>query len=86
MKWEILKRQQLYRGFFAFLRYRLRHTRFDGGLSDPIEREVLSQRPAVAVLPYDPQRDRVVLIEQFRIGALAAAGGPSIRISRPLIE
>lgn len=76
MKWEILNRRTLYRGFFEFLHYRLRHTRFDGGLSDPIERELLSQRPAVAVLPYDPLRDRVVLIEQFRIGALAAEGGP----------
>ena len=76
MKWEILNRHRLYQGFFEFLRYELRHTRFDGGMSAPIERELLNQQHAVAVLPYDARRDRVVLIEQFRIGALEAATGP----------
>ena len=31
---------------------------------------------AVCVLPYDPQRDRVVLIEQFRVGALGKVDNP----------
>ena len=31
---------------------------------------------AVCVLPYDPQRDEVVLIEQFRIGAMGRTGNP----------
>ncbi|HDP88447.1 MAG TPA: NUDIX domain-containing protein [Thioalkalivibrio sp.] len=76
MKWEILNRQRLYKGFFEFLRYELRHTRFDGTMSAPLTREMLVQRQSVAVLPYDAARDRVVLIEQFRIGALEAATGP----------
>jgi ADP-ribose pyrophosphatase len=76
MKWEILKRDRLYKGFFEFLRFELRHTRFDGGVSPPLCREVLAQNNAVAVLPYDARRDRIVLIEQFRIGALEAEPGP----------
>ena len=76
MKWEILKRERLYKGFFEFLRFELRHTRFDGSLSEPLSRELLAQHHAVAVLPYDPVRDRIVLIEQFRIGALDAGTGP----------
>lgn len=41
----------------------------EGGWSDTLEREVLVRRDAVAVLPYDPVRDVVLLVEQFRPGA-----------------
>jgi ADP-ribose pyrophosphatase len=53
----------------------LRHRRFDGGWTRPLRRELLRQRDAVAVLPYDPVRDRVLLVEQFRAGALDAPDG-----------
>lgn len=53
----------------------LRHSRFDGGWTRPLRRELLRQRDAVAVLPYDPDRDRVLLVEQFRVGALDAPDG-----------
>jgi ADP-ribose pyrophosphatase len=39
-------------------------------------REVLERGHAVAVLPFDPMRDQVVLIEQFRIGALGVVADP----------
>lgn len=39
-------------------------------------RELFERGHAAAVLPYDPVTDRVLMIEQFRIGALAASGGP----------
>lgn len=57
-------------------RYRLRHSLYRGGLSGELTRELFERGHAVAVLPYDPQRDMVVLLEQFRIGALAMPGGP----------
>jgi ADP-ribose pyrophosphatase len=53
----------------------LRHRRFDGSWSRPLQRELLVQRDAVAVLPYDPDRDRVLLVEQFRVGALGSTEG-----------
>lgn len=76
--WQILEHDSVYQGYFRVDRYRLRHTLFEGGWSETIQREVFERGHAVAVLPYDPVRDTVVLIEQFRIGALAAgaAGGP----------
>ncbi len=37
---------------------------------DPIEREIFERGHASAVLPYDPATDRLLLIEQFRAGAL----------------
>lgn len=69
---EIQDREICYQGFFRMERLRLRHGRFDGGWTPPLVREVLVRGPAVAVLPYDPIRDEVVLIEQFRPGALVA--------------
>jgi ADP-ribose pyrophosphatase len=48
----------------------LSHRRFDGGMSPLITREIFISGDAVTVLPYDPVRDRVLLIEQFRTGAL----------------
>jgi len=65
-----------YAGFFRLERLRLRHALFAGGMSPPLTRELFERGHAVAVLPYDPVADAVVLIEQFRVGALARPGGP----------
>lgn len=68
---ETLSRGLGYRGFFSVEDYRLRHRRFDGTMSAPLERACFISTDAVVVLPYDPQRDRVLLIEQFRTGPMA---------------
>ncbi|MCW8829837.1 MAG: ADP-ribose diphosphatase [Gammaproteobacteria bacterium] len=73
---EILDREECYRGFFRMEKYRLRHRLYNGGMSPQIERELFERGHAAAVLLYDPHRDRVVVLEQFRIGALEAPGGP----------
>ncbi|MFO1431167.1 MAG: NUDIX domain-containing protein [Candidatus Competibacteraceae bacterium] len=75
-RFEIETKTVVYKGFFQMEKYRLRHELFAGGMSPLISRECLERGQAVAVLPYDPQRDRVVLIEQFRVGALAQQDGP----------
>ncbi len=69
---EIVEKSTPYKGYFQIDRYRVRHKLFEGGWSRPMTREVFERGHAVAVLPYDPDLDRVVLIEQFRVGALAA--------------
>jgi ADP-ribose pyrophosphatase len=73
---ELLETSERYSGFFRINRYRLRHRLFAGGWSGVIEREVFERGHAVGVLPYDPVADSVVLIEQFRIGALVAGMNP----------
>ena len=73
---ELLDKSERYSGFFRINRYRLRHRLFAGGWSGVIEREVFERGHAVGVLPYDPVADSVVLIEQFRIGALVAGMNP----------
>lgn len=60
----------LHQGFFSLERRHLRHRLFQGGWSANIAREVHVRRDAVGVLLYDIERDSVVLVEQFRVGAL----------------
>ena len=73
---EIVKRENGYQGFYQLDRVFLRHELFAGGMSREISREVFVRHDAVCVLPYDPVRDEVVLIEQFRVGALGKIDNP----------
>ena len=73
---EVVEKTTPFKGYFQVDRYRLRHHRFGGGWTGVMQREVFERGHAAAVLPYDPERDAVVLIEQFRIGALAAGLEP----------
>lgn len=57
-----------YTAFFAVEAHDLTHRRFDGTLSAPLNRAVFVSGDAAIVLPYDPVRDKVMLIEQFRAG------------------
>jgi len=59
-------------GYFKIDTYRLKHRLFDGTMGPVLQREIFERGHAVAVLPYDPVRDEIVLIEQFRPGAYAA--------------
>lgn len=63
--------RQSHANFFAVEDYTMRYRRFDGSLSAPVSRAAFVSCDAVTVLPYDPSRDRVLLIEQFRVGAMA---------------
>jgi len=73
---EIVEKQTVFAGYFRIDRYRVRHSLFSGGISGIVQREVFERGHAVAVLPYDPVCDTVILIEQFRIGAVAAGWEP----------
>jgi ADP-ribose pyrophosphatase len=84
---EILKAETPFRGFFRVDRYTLRHRTHASGWSEAMTREVFERGHAVAVLPYDPVRDEVVLIEQFRPGALAGGMAPwQVEVVAGMIE
>ncbi|MBL8395916.1 MAG: NUDIX domain-containing protein [Candidatus Accumulibacter sp.] len=84
---EIIEREVCYQGFYRLERLRLRHRLFAGGMSPPIVREVIEKGDVAAVLLYDPRRDEVVMIEQFRIGARDDPRGPwLLEIVAGLIE
>ena len=75
-EWKILEREVAFSGFFNLVRYRIEHTLFGGGISAPIEREILHRGHAAAVMPYDAATDSVLLIEQFRAGAMHVGDNP----------
>ena len=76
---EVLDKQPAYSGYFRLDRYRLRHRLYEGGWGQPFERELFERGHAVSVVLYDPDRDVLVLIEQFRIGAFVAGRQPGLQ-------
>lgn len=64
------KKDKAYQGFFQINQYQVKHRLYAGDWSSVIKRELFERGNAAAVLMYDTNRDEVVLIEQFRIGAL----------------
>jgi ADP-ribose pyrophosphatase len=72
----VLEDRVVWSGHFAMRRLTLQHRRFAGGWSDPVVRELFERGDAVAVLPYDPVTDSLVMIEQFRPGAIRGAESP----------
>jgi len=66
----------LYEGFFRLEKLVFQHDKFAGGKVQPQTREVFERGEAAAVIPYDPVRDEIIWIEQFRVGALQAGLGP----------
>jgi ADP-ribose pyrophosphatase len=63
---DLVRRETVFEGYFRIDRLVLRHRLFEGGRSGELVREVFERGEVGAVLPYDPNRDQVVLIEQFR--------------------
>ena len=61
-----LKREYL--GFFALNQVDLKYPFFDNSTSGVKSRTILMGSEASLILPYDPILDKVLLVEQFRIG------------------
>lgn len=70
---EIESRRLGYADFFAIEDLVLRVERFEGGMTPPLRRAVFLGMDAAIVLPYDPVRDRVLLVEQLRLGPIGRA-------------
>ena len=66
----VLSKERAFDGFFKIDRYRLSHRLFKGGWGQELQRELFVRGDASCVLPYDPITDQVVLLEQFRVGAV----------------
>lgn len=75
-KAELVRYEVVFQGYFKVVRYVFRHTLHKGGMSGEISREVFERGQAGGVLMYDPGRDEVVLIRQFRAGAYVAGRHP----------
>ncbi len=73
---ELVDHAVAFQGYFRVGRYFFRHGLYQGGQSGILKREVFERGHAAAVLPYDPLRDEIVLIRQFRAGAYVAGRHP----------
>ncbi len=73
---EVLSRTVVHAGFLKVEHVQLRHRLFAGGWTPPLQREVCVRGTVAGVLPYDPDRDQVVLVEQFRMGPFTAGAAP----------
>ncbi len=73
---EIIDKSTVFQGFFRIERWQLRHKCFAGGWSEVMTRELFERGQAVVVLPYNAQTDELVLVEQFRIGAVGSGQSP----------
>ena len=71
---ELISEEVVYEGFITVRKLLLKHTLFQGGWSDPVTREVAmcANSQVVAVLLFDPLKEKVLLVEQFRPGVFAA--------------
>ena len=66
----MLDRKPVHDGFYKVHLCHFEHSLYRGGKTGVVERELLERGDVAAVLPYDPSDDSVVLVEQFRIGAM----------------
>ena len=74
--WKLNKHSTLFEKYFRLDEYSLSHELYRGGYSSEFTREIFERGSAVALLPYDPKCRKVVLIEQFRAGAIHAKTSP----------
>lgn len=75
-RWKLAAQLTLFEKYFRLDEYHVAHELYAGGFSPEITREIFERGAVVAVLPYDPARRKVILIEQFRAGAIDNPEGP----------
>ncbi len=73
---EVLSRENCHDGFLKLDRLRLRHRLFNGSWSEILQRELLVKDQAVGILLFDPERDEIVLVRQFRVGIMDESQSP----------
>ncbi len=78
-EWKIINHEIIFQGYFRMEKYDLEHEKFGGGWTGKFQREIFERGSAVAVLPYDPVADKVILIEQFRAGAIGSLERPWLK-------
>ena len=71
LKYKIISKKNLYSGFFNLNKYTFKHQKHDGKWTNNVEREIFSGAHVSTLLPYDPIRNEIVLIQQFRAGVLS---------------
>ena len=69
-KFKIINKKNIYDGFFKMNEITLKYKKYDGSWSNNVKRELFGGAQVSAVLPYDPVKKEIVLIQQFRPGTI----------------
>ena len=70
LKYKIINKKNLYSCFFSLNKYEFIHKKHNGEWTNSVEREVFSGAHVSTLLPYDPIKKEIILIQQFRAGVL----------------
>ena len=68
---KVTNKKSLYDGFFKMNEISLKYKKYDGNWSNEIKRELFGWAQVSAVLPFDPIKKKIVLIQQFRPGTIS---------------
>jgi ADP-ribose pyrophosphatase len=71
LKYKIINKKNLYSGFFSLNKYEFIHKKHDGEWTDTVDREIFSGAHVSTLIPYDPIKKELILIQQFRAGVLS---------------
>ena len=71
LKYKIINKKNLYSGFFSLNKYEFIHEKHNGKWTSALKREVFSGAHVSTLLPYDPIKKEIILIQQFRAGVLS---------------
>jgi len=71
LKYKIINKKNLYSGFFNLNKYQFIHQKHDGDWTNIVEREIFSGAHVSTLLPYDPIKKEIILLQQFRAGTLS---------------
>ena len=71
LKYKIINKKNLYSGFFGLNKYEFIHKKHNGDWTEKVEREIFTGAHVSTLLPYDPIRKEIILIQQFRAGVLS---------------
>ena len=71
LKYKIINEKDLYSGFFKLKKIEFIHQKHDGSWTDQVNREIFGGSHVSTLLPYDPKKKEIILIQQFRAGIIS---------------
>ena len=71
LKYQIINKKDLYSGFFKLKKLEFIHQKHDGSQTDKVDREIFSGAHVSILIPYDPVRKEILLLQQFRAGVVS---------------
>lgn len=77
---EILNSRRVIDSFLRVEQFTLRHRKYDGAWTPPLDRMVISKDNSVGIILHHSQRNTVILVEQFRYPAYPDSKGHIVEI------